>query len=140
MLFAPKTVFTWALLFLLLVCGVVLVYSRMMERIPRGEWGGTHINMNVGEQSATIEYDCAHGEIPGPLNIDGEGKFELAGTFTPERGGPIRAVEISRARKATYSGTIKGSTMTLTLKVAGSDEAETFTLEKGKPAELFKCK
>ena len=139
-MFAPKTVFTWAVLFLLMICGVVLVSSRMMDRIPRGEWGGTHISMNVGEQSATIEYDCAHGEIPGPLTVDGEGKFELPGTFTPERGGPVRADEAPRGQPATYSGTIKGNTMTLTLKIKGSDDAETFTLEKGKPGDLFKCK
>lgn len=139
-MFAPKAIFTCVVLFLLTVCAVVLVYSRMIERIPRGEWGGTHISMNVGERSATIEYDCAHGEIPGPLNIDEEGKFELAGTFTPERGGPVRADETQRAQSATYSGTIKGSKMTLMLKIKGSDETETFTLEKGKPADLFKCK
>lgn len=139
-MFAPKSVYTWVVLCLLLLCAVVLVYSRMVERIPRGEWGGLHISMNVGERSATIEYDCAHGEIPGPLNVDGGGKFSLPGTFTPERGGPVRADETLPSRKATYSGTIKGNTMTLTLKVEGSDETETFTLEKGKAAELFKCK
>ena len=96
--------------------------------------------MNVGDQWATIEYDCAHGEIPGPLNIDGDGKFELPGTFTPERGGPVRADETQRAQSATYSGTVKGNKMTLVLKVAGSDDTETFTLEKDKPADLFKCK
>jgi hypothetical protein len=30
--------------------------------------------------------------------------------------------------------------MTLTLKVGDSDDEETFTLEKGKPGELVKCK
>jgi hypothetical protein len=139
-MFAPKSIFTFVGLFLLTVCAVVLVYSRMIERIPRGEWGGTHISMDVGERSATIEYDCAHGEIPGPLNIDADGKFELPGTFTPERGGPVRADETSRAQQATYSGTINGNKMTLSLKLKGSDDAETFTLEKGKPADLFKCK
>jgi hypothetical protein len=139
-MFAPKSIFTFVGLFLLTVCAVVLVYSRMIERIPRGEWGGTHISMDVGERSATIEYDCAHGEIPGPLNIDADGKFELPGTFTPERGGPVRADETSRAQSATYSGTITGNKMTLTLKLKGSDDAETFTLERGKPADLFKCK
>lgn len=132
--------FTWVILGLMLLGTVVLVYSRMLQRIPRGEWGGLHIQMNVGEQSATIEYDCAHGEIFGPLNVDGEGKFKLAGTFTPERGGPIRADDKPRPQAAIYSGEIKGSTMTLTLKITGSDDSETFTLEKGKPAELFKCK
>jgi hypothetical protein len=139
-MYAPKTIFTFALLFLLMLCAVVLVYSRMMQRIPKGEWGGSHIRMIVGERSATIEYDCAHGEIPGPLTIDSEGKFHLRGTFTRERGGPVRADDTPRPEPATYSGTIKGNVMTLTMKLSASDDTETFTLEKGKPAELFKCK
>ena len=124
----------------LLFCAALLVYSRMVQRMPKGEWGGIHIHMNVGDRSATIEFDCAHGEIAGPLNTDDAGKFELRGTFTQERGGPIRADDEPRAQDAIYSGEIKGTKMTLTLKVSGSDETETFTLEKGKPGELFKCK
>ncbi|HXQ69061.1 MAG TPA: hypothetical protein VN844_01120 [Pyrinomonadaceae bacterium] len=139
-MYAPKFRYSLVVLLLVMVGGVGLVYSRMTQGIPRGEWGGTHINMNVGEQSAKVEFDCAHGEIPGPLTVDGEGKFKLPGTFTPERGGPIRADETSRATPAMYSGTIKGTTMTLTMKIEGSDETETFTLEKGKAGELFKCK
>jgi hypothetical protein len=134
----PKARYSVELLCLLVFCGAV--YSRMMTRIPRGEWGGAHISMNVGERSATIEYDCAHGEIAGPLSTDGQGKFELRGTFTPERGGPVRADESARSQPATYSGEIKGNTMTLKLKVGDSDEAESFELEKGKAARLVKCK
>ena len=139
-MYALKAGFRWGVLCLLISCGAMLVYSRMTQRIPRGEWGGSHISMNVGDASATIEYDCAHGQIPGPLNIDGEGKFELPGTFTPERGGPIRAGETSREQKATYTGTVKGTTMTLTLKIGDSDDTETFTLEKDKQGKLVKCK
>ena len=139
-MYAPKSRYCFAVVLLVALSGVGLVYSRMMQGIPRGEWGGTHINMSVGEQSAKLEFDCAHGEIPGPLTVDGEGKFKLPGTFTPERGGPVRADETSRATPAMYSGTIKGNTMTLTMKIEGSDETESFTLEKGKEAELFKCK
>lgn len=124
----------------LIFCSAALVYSRMMTRIPKGEWGGAHISMNVGAQSATIEYDCAHGEISGPLATDGEGKFQLRGTFTPERGGPVRADESARSQPATYTGEVSGNTMTLHLKVGDSDDTETFTLEKGKAARLVKCK
>jgi hypothetical protein len=56
-----------------------------------------------------------------------------------ERGGPVRADNNPPEHPATYTGTIKGNTMTLTLKV-GDSEDETFTLEKGKPGELVKCK
>ena len=124
----------------LLVSLVLLIsMTAKMQRIPTGVWGGPHINLEVGEKSATIEYDCASGVINGPLVVDADGHFNLRGTHRPERGGPVRADDNSAGHPATYSGTIKGNTMTLTLKVGDSDE-ETFTLEKGKPGELVKCK
>lgn len=110
-----------------------------MRHISTGLWGGPHISMKVGAKSATIEYDCANGVINGPLTIDASGNFKLRGTHRAERGGPIRADESNEGHPATYSGSIKGNEMTLTLKVGDGDE-ETFTLEKGKEGELFKCK
>ena len=110
-----------------------------MQRIPAGVWGGDHIRMEVGAKSATVEYDCAHGKIEGPLTVDSQGRFNLRGTHTPERGGPVRADEPARAQSASYTGSISGDKMTLTLKVSGNED-ETFTLEKGKEGELFKCK
>lgn len=129
----------------LVITGLLLAFmttanAQYGQRVARGVWGGLHINMLVGARSATIEYDCARGTIDGRPGLDKQGKFEWRGTFTPERGGPIRADDEQRAQPATYSGEVKGTTMTLTMKVAGSDETETFTLEKGKPGELFKCK
>ena len=110
-----------------------------MRHISTGLWGGQHISMKVGAKSATIEYDCANGVIDGPLTVDADGRFSLRGTHRMERGGPIRADESSKGLPATYTGSIDGNTMTLTLKFDDS-EAETFTLEKGKEGELFKCK
>jgi hypothetical protein len=71
--------------------------------------------------------------------VDSNGKFKLRGTHLRERGGPIRADDDRKGQPATYTGSIKGNTMTLTLKIA-EGEAETFTLEKGKEGELVKCK
>ena len=130
--------FSGILLLLLLVVSVSAKIQKM-QRIPSGEWGGQHISMNVRSKSATIEYDCASGVIDGPLVIDADGHFNLRGTHRMERGGPVRADDNAAGHPATYTGTIKGNTMTLTLKVGDSDE-ETFTLEKGKPGELVKCK
>lgn len=110
-----------------------------MRHISTGVWGGQHISMKVGAKSATIEYDCATGVIDGPLVVDADGHFNLRGTHRAERGGPVRADETSNGQPATYTGTIEGNTMTLTLKV-GDSEQETFTLEKGHAGELFKCK
>lgn len=117
----------------------VAARTQNMQRIPTGVWGGQHINIEVGEKSATIEYDCASGVINGPLIVDASGNFNLRGTHRIERGGPIRADDDSKGHPATYTGSIKGNTMTLTLKVGDAD-AETFTLEKGKEGKLVKCK
>jgi hypothetical protein len=122
-----------------LVVVFVISCATEMQKIPTGAWGGDHISLEVGSKSASIEYDCAHGTIEGPLVIDANGRFNLRGTHTPERGGPIRADEQSKSQPATFVGSINGNKMTLTLKLEGADD-EVFTLEKGKEANLFKCK
>ena len=123
----------------LLLLVSVIARTRKMQNIPTGNWGGQHINMKVGAKSATIEYDCASGTIKGPLVVDGDGNFNLRGTHRMQRGGPTRADETPNDHPATYTGSIKGNMMTLKLKISDSDE-ETFTLEKGKEGELFRCK
>jgi len=119
----------------LISCGSVTE----MQRIPTGAWGGDHISVDVGTKSASIEYDCAHGMIEGPLVVDADGRFSLKGTHTPERGGPVRADETPPSHPAKYVVSISSNTMTLTLKLEGSED-QTFTLEKGKEANLFKCR
>ena len=127
----------WRVLLVSLVLLVSMVAK--MQRIPTGVWGGQHINIEVGEKSAKIEYDCANGVIDGPLLVDTNGNFDLRGTHRMERGGPIRVDGDSKGQPATYTGSIKGNTMTLTLKV-GDGDAESFTLEKGRQGRLRKCK
>lgn len=127
-----------------LLSGLILLLSVVsmnfnLQRIPTGVWGGQHINLEVGEKSAQIEYDCATGVIDGPLVLDANGHFNLRGRHMMQRGGPIRADDEAKSQPAGYTGSIKGNTMTLTLKLGDSD-VETFTLEKGKPGDLFKCK
>jgi hypothetical protein len=133
---------TYRILVLVVLCATYFVIAEAgkMQHIPTGNWGGQHINMKVGAKSATIEYDCATGMIKGPLVVDGDGNFNLRGTHRLLRGGPTRADETPNDRPATYTGSIKGNTMTLKLKISDSDEEETFTLEKGKEGELFRCK
>ena len=138
-MFLQKTVRVLVVFLVLLIS--VMAKPQNMQRIARGVWGGPHINIEVGAKSATIEYDCASGVIDGPLVVESNGNFKLRGTHRMERGGPVRMDEKPAEYPATYTGTIKGNTMTLTLKLANSDsDEETFTLEKGKQGELFKCK
>ena len=130
---------TYVFLVLTLAMIVVTERAQKMGRIAQGVWGGEHISMKVGAKSATIEYDCANGVIDGPLVVDSNGHFNLRGTHKMERGGPVRLGDEPKSIPATYTGAINGNMMTLTLKL-GDAEDETFTLEKGKTGDLFKCK
>src|SRR6185295_12432780 len=76
-----------------------------------GEWGGTGIAVTVRKEGSTIEFDCGHGRIEGGIELDAQGHFDLAGTFTPE-GGPTRAGEETKI-PVRYAGTVKGNAMTL---------------------------
>lgn len=131
---------------LIIISLVLLIVSsaasrpRKMQRIQPGIWGGPHIGIEVGPRSATIEYDCANGKIDGPLTIDSKGRFTWRGVFNREHGGPIRIDEKPNSRPATYSGSIKGDTMTLTVKLADSDEVlHTYTLKRGSSGRIRKC-
>ena len=136
-MFRRKSIGVLVVLMLLMISAAARIQK--MRHISTGLWGGQHIQIKVGAKSATIEYDCASGVIQGPLVVDSDGNFNLRGTHRMQRGGPTRADETPNDHPAIYTGSIKGNTMTLNLKISDSDE-ETFTLEKGKEGELFRCK
>ncbi len=116
------------------------VSSERLDSVPTGRWGGEHISMQVTDAGAEVGYDCAHGRIDGRMNLDGKGNFNLTGTFTPERGGPVRRDEKIASRPARYSGNTDGKTMTLTVTLADSGESMgTFTLAYNSEPVLRKC-
>ena len=133
----------------LLVAGCVVLLlgfsmtfgARKMQRLSNGTWGGQHIRFEVNDESVSIEYDCAHGAIEGPLTVDRQGRFSWRGTLTRERGGPVRLGAKVNNLPATYAGSIKDDTMTLTVKVENSsDEPETYTLTRGSVGRVLKCR
>ena len=127
-------------LFLLIIPSAA-ARPRKMQRLQPGSWGGPHIRIEIGPGSATVDYDCANGTIDGPLTIDSKGRFSWRGTHNHEHPGPVRVDENSNGERAIYVGSVKGNTMTLTVKLAGSDDViDTFTLERGGPGRVFKCK
>jgi hypothetical protein len=115
--------------------------GRKHYRLAQGTWGGAHISVEVGESSATIEFDCAHGQINGPLVTDRRGRFNLKGTFSPEHGGPVRNDEQSTDQPVRYTGWTDGKKMTLTVTLAGQKQAiDTFNLALGGGGRVFKCR
>jgi hypothetical protein len=133
---------------LFLACSLILLLiasitfgARKMQRLSNGTWGGQHIQFEVSDGSVSIEYDCAHGSIEGPLTFDNQGRFSWRGTYTKERGGPIRLRDKVDDQPATYSGSIKDDIMTLTVRLENASvEPQTFTLKRGSVGRVFKCK
>jgi hypothetical protein len=104
-------------------------------------WGGHHVSMKVTPQGATLEFDCARGNMLEPIKANAKREFTVRGTYTPERGGPISRDSPPRDLPATYKGSIDGDTMRLEIMLAEKDQApEPFTLTRGKVGRLVKCR
>jgi hypothetical protein len=78
--------------------------------VPATVWGGEHVEMQVTEGGAQLEFDCGTGAITEPLAADSQGHFSLKGTITPGQGGPTRQGETPQTIDATYAGDINGAT------------------------------
>ncbi|MBZ5666361.1 MAG: hypothetical protein LAO30_17335 [Acidobacteriia bacterium] len=107
--------------------------------VATGAWGGEHIILEISEKGAEVEFDCARGQVNGPIILDKHGDFDVAGTFTPEHGGPVRRDENTPPTPARYSGHVDGRTMSLTVALA-KEKVGTFTLTRGSHPNLRKCR
>jgi hypothetical protein len=109
------------------------------KAVNKGTWAGDHIVLEVSENGAQVEFDCAHGQVTQPVKVDKQGNFKVAGTFTPEHGGPVRRDENPESAPVTYSGQVNGDTMTLTI-TRGEEKLGDYTLTRGAQPRLMKCR
>jgi hypothetical protein len=101
-------------------------------------WGGMHIILEVTDRDASLQFDCAHGVINGPISLDKDGNFDVPGTYTREGPGPTREGQ-EQASHAHYSGTVQDGSMILKLRIDNSDVKEDFSLALGKSGKILKC-
>jgi hypothetical protein len=107
--------------------------------VASGIWGGDHVTFTVGNSSNHLEFDCAHGDIPGVLSVS-HGELSASGTFVREHGGPIQLDEPLDSHPALYSGTVSGSTMQLSIRLTDSgDVIGSFSLVRGTSGRVVKC-
>ena len=107
--------------------------------VATGVWGGDHVTLTVGDASNHLEFDCAHGDIPGVLSVT-HGELAASGTFVREHGGPIKVDEPLDSHPALYSGTVSGNTMQLSIRLTDSgDVIGSFSLVRGTSGRVVKC-
>jgi hypothetical protein len=105
-----------------------------------GMWGGDHIALTVADTASHMEFDCAHGDISGPLAVNIRNEFNASGTFVREHGGPIRVGELPDSHPAAYVGLVTATAMTLTVQLTDTNEvAGTFALSRGSTGRVLKC-
>ena len=110
------------------------------DRLASGIWGGDHIQLNIESAGATTEYDCAHGTIDQPIDLDAKGRFSTTGTHVFEHGGPVREGEKPNTHPARYTGQVNGEAMSLTVTLIDSgQDVGTFALKRDVSPRLHKC-
>src|SRR5579862_799127 len=104
-------------------------------------WGGEHVSLVMSKANATLEFDCAEGVILNPIRPDSNGDFTATGTFTPQRGGPIKKDSPPADLPATYKGSIHGNTMHLEVTLSnGNAPPPAMTLTRGAVGHVVKCR
>jgi hypothetical protein len=126
------------LAFLLLGCAAGGPADRdEVDRVPVGEWGGEHIRLTVMDAGGSVEFDCAHGTLDAPLQVDERGRFDVAGSFTRE-GGPVMPGGEDK-QSVRYTGKTDGRSMDLEIVPESGERIGPFRLKLGERAKLFKC-
>jgi hypothetical protein len=109
-------------------------------KVMAGTWGGAGANLVIkdAKDGGTIEFDCAHGTIVGPLDVGPDGDFKWKGTFIIEGGpapGPIPPV----VRDVVYFGKLLGDMMSISYSTDGGALPGTWMLTWNKQGVLHKC-
>jgi hypothetical protein len=109
--------------------------------LQAGTWGGEHISLEVTENGARVEYDCAHGTIGRRIIPDRQGRFDLPGTYVEESGGPARERDQPKSYAVRYTGRVSGERMSFTLRRGDTQKViGTYKLVRGQEPTLFKCR
>ena len=105
-----------------------------------GSWGGEHIGLELDAEGGKLRYDCAAGTIEGAVLPNGSGRFQANGAHRPNMGGPARQGREPPFLPAIYTGSVRGDTMTLSVRVPSSGmEIGPFTLRRGAEPILLRC-
>jgi hypothetical protein len=90
-------------------CGVETPTQPAVATLLAGTWTGQGC-LSVASDGCDLVVGCGHGRFPIPV-VRADGTFDVEGTYRVEAG----PVSIDPAPPATFSGVVKGQTLTLTV-------------------------
>ena len=83
--------------------------------LPPGRWTGDGACLSVAQDACDLVVGCGHGQFPLPA-VRADGTFGVEGTYRIEAG----PVSVNPAPPATFSGDVRGQTLTLTVTPSAS--------------------
>ena len=105
-----------------------------------GAWGGANAGMRVTPEETRVELECAYGLIPGPLEVDKNGRVDSSGSLVRQGSGPGAETDAGAGEPARFRGKLAGKTLTLTVTLVGpAQDLGTFKLTHGRPARVATC-
>jgi len=124
----------------LAMAGLAGCLEANVPEVVTGDWGGLHLGLVANPSGATLEYDCATGNIAEPIRPDAAGRFTVSGEHFPGHGGPSLVDEVPVRRPARYTGSLRATTMTLSVTLTDTqEELGSFVLRLGESPHVFKC-
>ena len=88
------------------------------DRVPSGTWGGVGAGLLVSDQEAHVHINCTKGDITGPIPLDGEGRFDVAGTHN------VDAFPVDRGiiHPARFTGQMFERSLTLAVRLTDTGQ------------------
>ncbi len=105
-----------------------------------GLWGGQGVQLNVTENSADFEFDCAFANIKSKLKTADNEVVEQFGTYTYEHGGPIKIDEKPDVHPARFAGTIEKDSMKLSITILDQKRPDiSLKMKRNTKGLVYKC-
>lgn len=106
------------------------------DQVPEGTWGGDDAGMIVVSDGAHVHVGCTLGDIPRAIPLDGDGRFDVPGTYN------VDAFPVDRGIRhpARFTGRTDGRTLTFTARL--TDTGQTFesgVLHLGREPRMRNC-
>ena len=81
--------------------------------LPLGTWGAADAGVIATDSLTHVHVGCTFGDMPGPIQLDAEGRFTVDGTYV------LRAypVVVGPPLPAQFSGQVRGNILTMAIAV-----------------------
>jgi hypothetical protein len=128
----------WSLLVLALAVGAAACTTEPPDEVPSGTWGGDGAKLVATPAGASVNFNCANGEVNQQLIVGAAGDFSWSGTYT--RVFPAPGTPPDSPHAATYHGTAGNTQLSLSVTVPDlAIASEPVTLTLGDPGNLVLC-